>query len=80
MLVIAVRSEPQRIPVDFTSLSQPSIEKAEATRGAQQGLDSPLGKLFQNAIFARGGVRGLTSTSVDTHAIRLISWKVEEAK
>ena len=78
MLVIAVRSEPQRIPIDFTCLCQPSIEKAEATRGAQQGLDSPLGKLFQNAVFARGGTRGLDSTSVDTHAIRLLSWKVLE--
>lgn len=79
MLVIAVRSEPQRVPIDFTCLCQPSIEKAEATRGASQGLDTPLGRLFQKAVFARGGTRGLDSTSVDTHTIRLISWNVLNA-
>jgi hypothetical protein len=80
MLVIAVRSEPQRAPVDFTCLCQPSIEKAESTRGAQHGLESPLGKLFQNAVFARGGTRGLDRTLVDTHTIRLMSWRVLELK
>lgn len=80
MVAIAVRAEPQRMPVDFSCLCQPSIEKAQATRGAVQDLDTPLGRLFKNALFARGGTRGLDCTSIDRHAVRVLSWKVLDAQ
>ncbi|MCC6418852.1 MAG: caspase family protein [Gemmataceae bacterium] len=77
MLVIAVRADGP--PVDFTCLAQPTLERAEqaATRGAaRQTLASPLGRLFQNALYARGATRGLDAEAIDNHALRLLSWRV----
>jgi hypothetical protein len=76
MVVIAVKSDGQ--PIDFSVLEQTTLA---AGRGALRGagdptLDSPLGRLCQNALYGAGGTRGL-DLKVSTHALSLISWRVK---
>jgi hypothetical protein len=60
--------------IDFSILSQPSIER---TRGGPS-LDSPLGDLLRNAVFADGKTRGFKrSPTVRQHGFQLRSWRVE---
>jgi hypothetical protein len=77
VVVIAVKGEGQ--PIDFTCLAQPNLEKVEeaATRGgAKQALQSPLGGLLKNALYAHGATRGLDMVESETQVLRLLSWTV----
>jgi hypothetical protein len=76
MVAIAVRAEPQREPMSFSCLEQDAIEQAQVTRGGPQSLDSPLGKLLQSALFAKGQTRGLDDVEVDSHTVRQLTWRV----
>jgi hypothetical protein len=80
MVVIAVRAELQREPMNFSFLEQPSIERARGTPRTTPSLDSPLGKLLQSAMFAEGATRGLSRASIDKHAVRRLTWSVVEAE
>ena len=75
MMVIAVKGEGQ--PVDFTCLAQPTLERAESTRGADKSLSSPLGRLLKNAMYAQGASRGLDVVEADAQVFRLLSWSVQ---
>jgi hypothetical protein len=57
-------------PVDFSCLEQPTLDRS---RGAGEPLDSPLGRLLKNALYASGGTRGMDRADVDKSALRLIS-------
>ncbi len=78
LVAIAVRGEGQ--PVDFTCLAQPTLEQARdaAARGASgRTFDSPLGRLFQQALYCRGEVRSrLDMEVIDKYSLHLLSWRV----
>src|SRR5262249_6611107 len=67
VVLIAVRAGGQ--PVDFTVLEQPSLEQARknALRGAG-ALETPLGRLLQNALYGAGTTRGLERTVLNEYA------------
>jgi hypothetical protein len=71
VVVIAVQAE--GVPVDFSCLEQKTIHR---TRGGTQGaIDSPLGRIFQNALYADGGNRGMDKADFDKSALQLLSWQ-----
>lgn len=73
-VAIAVRAE--GAPVDFTILEQPAIESAARTRGGDQRLASPLGRLLCRALYGEGATRGLVRTAVSDYTVRALSWRV----
>ena len=77
LVIVAVRATGQ--PIDFTWLAQDSIEQARssgATRSATAGsLDSPLGQLLQQAMYAGGTVRGATAAQAGDAVIDVVSWR-----
>jgi hypothetical protein len=75
MIAIAVEAQSGQQPIDFSCLAQPTIESIR-TRGIDQPLESPLGRLFKQALYSQGGTRGLDAAEVDRHAVRVISWQV----
>jgi hypothetical protein len=88
MIVIAIRSDVSAGErIDFSCLAQPSITQARASverergaSGAARTLDSPLGQLLQNALFGEGTTRGLDTTSLSEHALRVLSWRTRATK
>jgi hypothetical protein len=79
LVLIAVKGEGAAI--DFTYLAQPTLKQAESKaveHGKERGkaFSSPLGKLFQTALYAHGNTRGEDSEAMDSCAMRLISWRV----
>ena len=84
LVVIAVKGEGQ--PADFVSLAQPTIALAEkdvTKRGidAARGLNSPLGRLLQNALYGEGGTRAVKRPKGNTdHLIKRLSWQIEPVK
>jgi hypothetical protein len=78
LLIIANKGEGQ--PLDFTWLGQPSLEQARSSpSGTPNGLGSPLGKLFQNAMYAGGTTRGLKMADTDDVILRAVSWETINA-
>lgn len=77
LVVVAVRATGQ--PMDFTRLAQESIEQVRgsgATRSAAAGsLETPLGALLQQAMYAGGNVRGVTAAEAGDAAIEVVSWR-----
>jgi Caspase domain len=83
MVVLAVRAVGQ--PVDFACLKQPTLERArqdESVRGGPQSrlLDSPLGKLLQNALYGEGTTRGAARDALDENTLMLLSWHILPGK
>lgn len=76
MVVIAARPPAQGERIDFSFFAQSAIERVRGERNANRSLQSPLGQLLQNAIYATGGTRGLNSAAVDNYAVRQLSWEV----
>jgi len=81
LVAIAVKAGDK--PADFTWLAQPNAEQAlriGLVRGAEY-LESPLGRLLQQALFAEGDTRGLErGPSRANHALRLLSWRTLPGK
>ena len=82
MVVIAVKARNDADEVDFTCLCEPTLEEAKAgTRGAPDlTLDSPLGRLFQTALYAQGTTRSFSRASLDDCGIRLISFRTQDKR
>ena len=76
VVAIAVKADGE--VVDFTSLTQPSLEKVRTRGGAgNRSLESPLGELLKHAVFAEGKTRGVKRTAVKAHRLQLLTWEVE---
>jgi hypothetical protein len=84
LVVIAVRAREVELYANFCFLAQPSLERAREVAGTSQrgrsSLSSPLGRLFQSALYAEGKTRGLSTTTIDDHAFRLLSWRYVPSK
>jgi hypothetical protein len=75
LVVMAVTGEPMDEPMSLACLAQASIERTRAVGGAS--LESPLGKVFQQALFGAGEAettRGFASEEIDTFHSRTLSW------
>jgi len=74
VLVAIPRRAEQQSP-DFSFLEQETLPQ---TRGGERnaGLESPLGRLLQNAMYGHGGTRGLDSTDTEESQLLLQSWRV----
>ena len=76
LVVIAVKAD--REVVDFTALTQPSLEAVRTRRGTDDKfLTSPLGELLKQAVFADGQTRGMKRTAVKAHSLQLRTWQVQ---
>lgn len=77
IVMIAVKIKPDELAMDFSFLGQRNHREARlrATSGEQQrGLASPLGLLFQNALYGKGKKRGLTRDMANDYSMRVLSW------
>ena len=72
-MAVVVRSTEGRLPVDFTALTQPTVEVAH---GTDRAFASPLGRLLKNALFASGATRSADRDSLDEFRLEIFSWKV----
>lgn len=72
LVVIATRAEGQ--PLDWTWLSQPSIPAIRGSGPADAAVESSLGKLFQQAVFAQGATRGMKMADSEDVQLKVISW------
>ncbi len=76
LVVIAVASKGQ--PLEFSWLAQESIEQV-ATRSSQaKSLESPIGELLQNAMFASGTTRGYGTIDAKDVSVRVLTWQTEK--
>lgn len=74
LVAIAVRGKGQ--PVDFSILSQPSLELAR-TRGSGNGVfETPLGNLMKSAMFGGDGTRGVTRQEMNEYAMKVVTWRI----
>ncbi len=78
LVVIAMKGKPVDSPVNFSFLSQPTIERSRAIGG--ENMNSPLGKIFQNALYGEGNTRGFASDEIENYQVRTLSWKTHPAK
>lgn len=76
MLLLAVRAENPAEPVDFHCLAQPSLERTRGNPAIARGLDTPLGRLLRQAVFADGQTRGLGDVELGSYAVRRLTWEV----
>lgn len=74
LVVISVRGEPGVEPANFSFLAQPTLERSRAAGGENFG--SPLGKIFQNALYGEGNTRGYATESISEYEIRTLSWSI----
>jgi hypothetical protein len=81
MIVIAVKAKGEEPPLDFTCLTQPTLKQAQdrSVGDPQRGIDSPLGQLFQHALFGEGTTRDLTPVALNDYSLRLLSWQLPAA-
>lgn len=77
MLAVVVKAKTDQQPLDFGCLAQPTMERARGIKGSDT-LDSPLGKLFQHAMYGQGKKRGLDKVDFDEYLLQAISWKTEK--
>ena len=77
VVAIGVKVRPDEQGMDFSFLAQPNLQSArlKAVGDKNRGLNSPLGLLFQNAVYGEGQRRGLTREMANDYAMRLLSWK-----
>lgn len=78
LLVVATKAKPVDEPTNFSFLAQPSIERSRALGG--KGMESALGKVFQNSLFGEGGTRGASSSDISTYVLRTLSWRTMKGK
>ena len=79
LVVIAVKARAEDLPADFSFLAQETMPRARGLKGVrgneERTIDSPLGRLFQNALYGEGTTRGASSLDIDDYALRLLSWR-----
>ena len=79
LVVIAVKARVEDLPADFSFLAQETMPRARGQKGVrgneERTIDSPLGRLFQNALYGEGATRGASSLDIDDYALRLLSWR-----
>jgi hypothetical protein len=73
IVVIATRK-----PADLRWLDRPTVREAKL-RGAPSDVDSPLGRLFQNALYGEGGTRGLGKADFEEFALAVTQWVTTSA-
>ena len=75
LLVIATKAEGQ--PLDFTWLSQDSLEAAQRAANIELGnkRDDSLQDLLQQTLFSNSNVRGMKMADIDTTCLRVLSWQ-----
>lgn len=76
LIIIALKADGP--PVDFSWLSQDSLEQARAAgakRGSQPAWEGPLGQLFQQALYAPGQTRGLKMADAAPTSVQSITWR-----
>jgi len=81
MIAIAVKVKGDEQPLNFRCLTQPTLQQAQdrSVGERQRGVDSPLGQLFQQALFGEGQARGLTPVALHDYSLRLVSWQLPAA-
>jgi hypothetical protein len=72
-IVIAVKARPEAA-AEFGWLAQPGLAGLRAVRGAE--LNSPLGQLFQTALYGQRDVHGLPASAVKDYGIVANSWRI----
>ena len=76
VVLIAVPRKPQQQSPDFSCLEQETLTRARGAGEENATLDSPLGKLLQNAMFGHGGMRGLDTADTAESQLLMQSWRV----
>jgi hypothetical protein len=76
VVLIAVPRQPQQQATDFSCLEQETLVKARGGEDENPALQSPLGKLLQNAMYGHGGTRGLDTDDTTESVMMLQSWRV----
>jgi hypothetical protein len=78
IVAIVVRSVPNHMErVDFAYLWQPGLTRSGDTN---RTITSPLGRLLETALQARGATRGLDAAEVQNHVVDVVSWQVTAAE
>ena len=76
VVLIAVPRKPQQQSPDFSCFEQETLTRARGGSEENATLDSPLGKLLQNAMFGHGGMRGLDTADTAESQLLMQSWRV----
>ncbi len=68
---------------DFSFLSigslEPALSTPEGTATVQHALDTPLGKLLENAFYGKGQQRSMSVGDINRFPVRSLSWRVVPA-
>ena len=75
-VVLGVTAGPSRI--EFSSLAQPPIGVAARSNAgpSKQLAKSPLGRILQTALYAKGNFRGNAAADARQHSVKIISLRV----
>lgn len=77
LVVIAVRAKEEIAEyANFSFLAQPSVREVRRGREKDRALDSALGRLLQNALYAQGTTRGGPPQAFGEVAFERCSWRV----
>lgn len=74
IIAIAVLTEPQKPRMEFTCLAQEGLPRS---RGGTDSLDSPLGQLLKNAMYAEGQTRGAPAAVLNRYAVTSVTLRVD---
>lgn len=77
LVIIATKAGAGR--TDFSSLEQSSLTQALWHAAHAPALRSPVGQLFQRALYGQGQVRGVAKAVLDTYTVRVLSWSTKRA-
>jgi hypothetical protein len=83
-VLIAMKSQQEEQPADFTALEQDTLEKAQDIDRKRAGpdngsLDSPLGRLLKHSLYGKG-TRAVDRGDLDESGMALLSWRVSKGK
>ncbi|HEY2827532.1 MAG TPA: caspase family protein [Pirellulales bacterium] len=75
VVLLAVPRRAEQQSPNFSFLEQETLTRVRGTDD-NSSLESPLGRLLQNAMYGHGGTRGLESTDTEQSQLLLQSWRV----
>jgi Caspase domain len=81
LVVVAVKGEDQA--KSFSFLQQAGLTRTRDVRRNEsraKAKASPLGQMFQAAMYGDGATRGMKTAEVDDHAMMLMSWQIRPEK